>query len=128
MASQYISSLSNIKTRTLGPLTAQRAPKIANIVNRGIVDGTPAQFFPQQEPLNANMNGISRIQHLRASNNTNVKHNYKDTSSSDRIRRLKSQTIGNNMKSNSTKNVNHHDSRSAIRRMRSSGYIVPRKI
>lgn len=56
-----------------------------------------------------------------------VKQVYKDTSSSDRIRRLKSQTIGNNMKSNSTKNVNQNDTRSAVRRMRSSGYVVPRK-
>ena len=55
-----------------------------------------------------------------------MKSTYKDTSSSDRIRRLKSQNIG--MKSNSTKNVNPNDVRSATRRMRSSGYVVPPKV
>jgi hypothetical protein len=98
-------------------------------VNRGIVNGTPPQFFSQQEPLNANMNSISRNQYIRTQTqeHKDVKQVYKDTSSSDRIRRLKSQTIGNNMKSNSTKNVNQNDMRSAVRRMRSSGYVVPRK-
>ena len=84
-------------------------------------------IFSQQEPLNANMNSISRNQHIRTQEDKDVKQVYKDTSSSDRIRRLKSQTIGNNMKSTSTKNVNQNDTRSAVRRMRSSGYVVPRK-
>ena len=127
MTSPYILSISNIRARTLGPLNAQRTPNITRIVNRGIVNGTPPQFFSQQEPLNANMNSISRNQHIRTQDDKDVKQVYKDTSSSDRIRRLKSQTIGNNMKSNSTKNVNQNDTRSAVRRMRSSGYVVPRK-
>jgi hypothetical protein len=127
MTSPYISSISNIRARTLGPLNARRTPNITRIVNRGIVNGTPPQFFSQQEPLNANMNSISRNQHIRTQYDKDVKQVYKDTSSSDRIRRLKSQTIGSNMKSNSTKNVNQNDTRSAVRRMRSSGYVVPRK-
>lgn len=129
MTSPYISSISNIRSITLGPLNAHRTPNITRIVNRGIVNGTPPQFFSQQEPLNANMNSISRNQYIRTrtQEHKDVKQVYKDTSSSDRIRRLKSQTIGNNMKSNSTKNVNQNDMRSAVRRMRSSGYVVPRK-
>lgn len=127
MSSPYISSISNIRAITLGPLNAHRTPNITRIVNRGIVNGTPPQFFSQQEPLNANMNSISRNQHIRTQEDKDVKQVYKDTSSSDRIRRLKSQTIGNNMKSNSTKNVNQNDTRSAVRQMRSSGYVVPRK-
>lgn len=127
MSAPYISSLSNTKARTLGPLTAQKSPNTIRVVNNGIVNGTPPQFFPQQEPINATMNSISRSHYLRVPSNTNAKQVYKDTSSSDRIRRLKSQTIGNNMKSNSTKSVNQNDARSAIRRMRSSGYVAPRK-
>lgn len=125
MSSHYISSLSNIRSRTLGPLNAQKAPNVTRVVNAGIVNGNPPQFH--QEPLNANMNAISRYQNNRVNNNeSNVKRTYKDTSSSDRIRRLKSQNIG--MKSNSTKNVNPNDVRSATRRMRSSGYVVPPKV
>lgn len=123
----YISSISNISSRTLGPLNAQNTPNITRIANRGMVNGTPPQFFSQQEPLDANMNSTSRKQYIRTQKEINVKHNYKDMTSSDRIRRLKMQTIGNNMKSNSTKNVNQNDSRSAVKRMRSSGYVVPRK-
>lgn len=127
MTSPYISSISNIRARTLGPLNAHRTPNITRVVNRGIVNGTPPQFFSQQEPLNANMNSISRNQYIRIQENKDEKQVYKDTTSSDRIRRLKSQTIGRNMKSNSTKNVNQNDTRSALRRMRSSGYVVPKK-
>lgn len=124
MSSHYISSLSNIRSRTLGPLNAQKAPNVTRVVNTGIVNGTPPQFH--QEPLDANMNAISRHQNNRVNNNeSNVKRTYKDTTSSDRIRRLKSQNIG--MKSNSTKNVNDNDVRSATRRVRSSGYVVPPK-
>lgn len=127
MTSPYISSISNIRARTLGPLNAHRTPNITRVVNRGIVNGTPPQFFSQQEPLNANMNSISRNQYIRIQENKDEKQVYKDTTSSDRIRRLKSQTIGRNMKSNSTKNVNQNDTRSALRRMRSSGYVVQKK-
>ena len=127
MSSPYISSISNIRARTMGPLTAHKAPNVTRVVNNGIVYGTPRQFFSQQEPINANMNSISRNQYLRVQDNINTKQVYKDISSSDRIRRLKSQTIGNNMKSNTTKNVNQNDTRSAVRRMRSSGYVVPKK-
>ena len=95
--------------------------------NSIMVNGTPTQFFPQQTPINANMNTLSRLHYRRTQEETNVKHAYKDTSSSDRIRRLKSQSISNNMKSNSTKNVNQNDAKSALRRMRSSGYVVPKK-
>ena len=128
MSAPYISSLSNIRARTLGPLNAQKTPNTIRVVNNGIVNGTPPHFFSQQEPINATMNSISRAEHLRAQNNTNVKQVYKDTSSSYRIRRLKSKTISNNMKSNSTKNINQNDASSPIRRMRSSGYLAPRKI
>ena len=127
MSSPYISSISNIRERTLGPLTAQRAPNVTRVTNSGIVNGTPPQFFSQQEPIDSNMNSISRNQYLRVKNNTNVKQVYRDISSTDRIRRLKSHTIGKNMNSTTTKNVNQNDNRSALRRMRSSGYVVPKK-
>jgi hypothetical protein len=127
MTSPYISAISNITNRTLGPLNANKTPNITRVVNNGIVEGTPPQFFPQQTPINANMNTHSRIHYRRTPEEINVKNVYKDTSSSDRLRRLKSQSISNNMKSNSTKNVNQNDSKSALRRMRSSGYVVQKK-
>jgi len=127
MTSHYISSLSNIKARNLGPLTSNKAPNVTRVTNFGIVNGTPPQYFSQQEPINSNMHIISRIQHLRTQSDTNAKQVYRNTSASERIRQLKTQAIGNNMKTTSTKNVNQNDVRSAVRRMRSSGYVVPRK-
>ena len=127
MSYAYISSLSNIRSRTLGPLNASRTPNVTRVVNRGIVNGTPPQFFSQQEPLDANMNSNLRKQYIQNNINSKPKKIYKDTTSSDRIRRIKSQAIGINVTSKSTKNVDNNVTRSAIRRMRSSGYVVPKK-
>lgn len=131
MTSVYVLSLSNVRSINLGPLNSRKAPNITRVVNRGIVYGNPPQFFSQQEPINANMNSIYRNQYLRTpTHEMSTKKIYKDTTSTDRLRRLKSQSIGNNIhggKLNSTKNFNQNDMRSAIRRMRSSGYVVPNK-
>jgi hypothetical protein len=119
MTSHYISAISNVNSRTLGPLNSHKAPNTIRVSNSII--------SLHQEPLSANMNTISRLQYKRIQQDTNVKQVYKDTSSSDRLRRLKSQSIGKNIKSIHTKNINTNDSRSAVRRMRSSGYVAPQR-
>ena len=120
MASHYISAISNDNSRTLGPLNSHKTPNNIRVVN--------SLISLHQEPLSANMNTNSRLQYKRIQPDKHVKQVYKDTSSSsDRLRRLKSQSIGNNIKTINTKYVNVNDSRAAVRRMRSSGYVAPQR-
>lgn len=117
MYSFYKSSLSNITSRTLGPLTSNTSPPIARFINGSNL----------HEPLNSNMNTNIRRQFLNYSNQSKTKNNYKDTSSSEHIRKIKLASVGPNMSNKSTKSTNYNDIRSATKRMRSSGYVVHKK-
>ena len=112
-----------------GPLTSNRSPHALPSHSDGILTApksTPPQFFPRQEPVNAEMNTNARAQYVRTNGIAN-----KDTLPSSMYTSVRKNTAVGQYAYNttpiSTKNYSPNDAKRALRRSRSSGCTAPRK-
>tara|TARA_B110000261_G_C13090011_1_gene359570 strand:- start:374 stop:727 length:354 start_codon:yes stop_codon:yes gene_type:complete len=104
---------------------------------RGILLGSrqsPPQFYPTQEPVFFSQFINSRRQYSNGNAVVPLINKFKPMDSSMFIQRKRATAIGKSSANNNTsyvyttKNVDRNGSNHAIRRARSSGYVVPHKV
>jgi len=124
-------------TPTIGPLSTNQTPTSMPFHNSGILTGSrpsPPQFYSSQEPVIFSQFINARRQYKHATPPVPLINKFKPMDSSMLIQRKKASAIGKSSANNNTsyeyttKNVDRNVSNRAIRRVRSSGYIVPHKV
>ena len=130
-----------VYTPVYGPLT-HKTPAAMLPHNRGLLAGTqptPPQFFPGQEPVYAEMGSNSRAMYLRAARakpDPLGKKWVPTMSSSQRTEMARTTSVGQAAykvglpfaAQLGTKSCSPTTANQALRRMRSSGCVVPRKV
>lgn len=138
IASQHLGSNGfggYVQTPIFGPLTTNNYPNSLPSHNKGVLKGfspNPPLFYPSQEPPSYSQFAMSRRMFARSVNKTPIINKSKPVDSSLHILNRKAQAVGKtttnpNLGQYTTKNYDSNVSRSAIRRSRSSGYVVPPK-
>jgi hypothetical protein len=122
-----------------GPLNSSQYPHTLPPHHSAVLNGirpTPPQFYPSQEPIYSDMSTLSRAKYVRGTTRLNQKKSMLyPMSASMHINAKKTDAIGKSaykvglpMEAPlSSKNVDNNVSKSAIRRMRSSGSSAPAK-